>query len=220
MTLLKQDYIMLIFNCAKYRFKALRQKETWLLGLPSYLIYYHVIGSSLINKDYEFDEVNRVLRVNTSDDYNSLPKKVYAAYKAISETFEFKYIFKTDDDQMLINSRVFDMILGLIVKQNAINKIVHYGGHIVNIKIPHISKYYLIHSELPTGLIMQKTKYCSGRFYLLSYAAITYLLRKKEEIYTEYFEDYAIGYNLNDAFKENMLKINTNFFFIDMPDVL
>ena len=220
MTLLKQDYIMLILNCAKYRFKALRQKETWLLGLPSYLIYYHVLGSSLINKDYEFDDVNRVLRVNTADDYNSLPKKVYAAYKAISETYEFKYIFKTDDDQMLNNSHVFDMVLGLIAKEKSLNNFVHYGGNIVDIKIPHISEYYLIHSELPTNLIIQKTKYCSGRFYLLSYDAITYLLRKKEEICKEYFEDYAIGYNLNDAFKANMLQINTNIFFIDMPDVL
>ena len=220
MTLLKQDYIMLIFNCEKYRFKALKQKETWLQSLPSYLIYYHVIGSPLINKDYDFDEANRVLRVNTEDDYNSLPKKVYAAYKAINETYEFKYIFKTDDDQMLNNARVFDMILGLIAKEKSLNNFVHYGGNIVDIKIPYISKYNLIHSELPTSLIMQKTKYCSGRFYLLSFVAITYLLRKKEEICKEYFEDYAIGYNLNDAFKANMLQINTNIFFIDMPDVL
>jgi hypothetical protein len=41
--MIKQDFILLIFNCEKYRYKALMQKETWLQELPVNIIYYHVL---------------------------------------------------------------------------------------------------------------------------------------------------------------------------------
>jgi hypothetical protein len=222
-----QNFILLIFNCEKYRHKALKQKDTWLKKIPDYLAYYHVLSiipnkndddtTNNNNDDYIFDHDNHILRVNTPDDYNSLPKKVYAAYNAINATFSYKYIFKTDDDQMVTNMQIFDLIVRMIAKENALNRTVHYGGYLVDIQIPHISKYCLIHEELPTNLLMKATKYCSGRFYLLSSQAITYLLGKKEEICSEYFEDYAVGYHLDAVkFKAHILRINTNQFFVDM----
>jgi hypothetical protein len=217
--LIKQEYILLIFNCEKYRHKALKQKETWIKSLPSYLKYYHVLSKSINEneasdtKDHLFDNENNVLRVNAPDDYNSLPKKVFAAYKAIHETYNYKYIFKTDDDQMLNNQKFFDMVIGLINR----NKMVHYGGHIVSVPRPYVSKYWMVHSELPTDVVVQASDYCSGRFYLLSSEAVTYLLTKKEEICKEYFEDYAIGYNLDAGlFKSPILRINSEQFFSDI----
>jgi hypothetical protein len=216
--LIQQDYILLIFNCEKYRYKAQKQKDTWLQGIPSYLKYYHVLslykGDGLsVAADHTFDNENNVLRVNAPDDYNSLPKKVFAAYKAIHETFSYKYIFKTDDDQMLNNPKFFDMVIGLINRNGS----VHYGGHIVTVPRPYISKYWMVHSELPTDVVVQASEYCSGRFYLLSANAITYLLTKKEEICKEYFEDYAIGYHLDAGlFKTPILRINSEQFFSDI----
>ena len=52
-----------------------------------------------------------ISRVNTKDDYISLPSKVIAAFGAIRQTFKFKYVFKTDDDQDLINEKFFDTIV-------------------------------------------------------------------------------------------------------------
>lgn len=218
--LITQDYILLIFNCEKYRYKAQKQKETWLKELPCHLKYYHVLSNcksddqeQISETDYLFDNETNVLRVNAPDDYNSLPKKVFAAYKAIHETFSYKYIFKTDDDQMLNNLRFFDMVIGLINR----NGPVHYGGHIVSVPRPYVSKYWMVHSELPTDVVVQASDYCSGRFYLLSTQAVTYLLTKKEEICKEYFEDYAIGYNLDAAlFKTPILRINSDQFFSDI----
>mgnify|MGYP000972369519 CR=1 FL=1 len=226
--LVEQNYILLIFNCEKYRYKAQKQKETWLKELPSYLKYYHVLSlpasdrksltksltkSDSASGDYVFDDETHTLRVNAPDDYNSLPKKVFAAYKAIHETFSYKYIFKTDDDQMLNNPKFFDMIIGLI---NRIGSI-HYGGHIVSVPRPQVSKYWMIHPELPTNLVLKATQYCNGRFYLLSAGAIAYLLTKKKEIYREFFEDYAIGYHLDARqFKTPILRINSDQFFSDI----
>ena len=209
--MIKQDYILLIMNCKKYIKKAQHQKNTWLKNIPSYLKYYHVIGDKSLTTEYKFDEENLVLWVKTADDYNSLPKKVIASYKAINEVFEYKYIFKTDDDQMLQNDKFFDVLVGIISQPCKI----HYGGFIVDIKQPQLSKYHMIHQELPENIPLYTTKYCNGRFYFLSYHAIKYLLTKKENIENEYFEDYAIGYNLDKGLKENMLSMNTNNYFKD-----
>jgi len=211
--MIEQDYIMLIMNCKKYAKKAEFQKLTWLPGVPGYLRFYHVIGDLSLDCAFKFDDTERILYVKIADDYNSLPKKVIAAYEAVYETFQFKYLFKTDDDQILINPRFFDTLIGLI--SNKVPK-THYGGYIVDVKQPYLSEYHRIHPELPKQLPLLVTKYCSGRFYFLSKPAISNLLGKKELIGKEFLEDYAIGYNLDDIYKREMLSLATNKFFTDI----
>jgi hypothetical protein len=211
--MIDQEFIMLIMNCKKYIKKALFQKMTWLKQIPTYLKYYHVIGDESLDTDFKFDNDNNILWVKVADDYNSLPKKVIGAYSAVSQTFNFKYLFKTDDDQILVNNKFFDMICGLInVKQPT----PHYGGYIVDVKQPYLSEYHRIHPELPKRLPLYVTKYCSGRFYFLSSEAIAYLILKREFIEKEYLEDYAIGFHLSPKFKQYMLSITTNKYFTDI----
>jgi hypothetical protein len=229
--MIKQDFILLIFNCEKYRYKALKQKDTWLQQLPPNIIYYHVLGQEQspdlkqekgqspdlkqdLKQDYIIDEQERVLYVNVADDYNSLPKKVIAAYKAINSIYDFKYIFKTDDDQNVKNTRFFNILM-IILKTNANANKSHYGGHIVDIKRPEVSTYYRIHPELPKNLILNTTRYCSGRFYFLSWEAVQKLLERENDIQNEYFEDYAIGYYLPPHLKNNMLQLDTDKHFND-----
>jgi hypothetical protein len=211
--MIDQEFIMLIMNCKKYAKKALFQKMTWLKLIPPYLKYYHVIGDENLETDYKFDNENNLLWVKVADDYNSLPKKVIAAYSAVQHVFNFKYLFKTDDDQILVNNRFFDMLCGLI---NAKKPVPHYGGYIVDVKQPYLSEYHRIHPELPKRLPLYVTKYCSGRFYFLSSEAILYLLSKRENIESEYLEDYAIGFNLSPKFKLDMLSMATNKYFTDI----
>ena len=211
--MIKREFIMLIMNCKKYASKALYQKKTWLPLIPSYLIYFHVIGNENLGSEYKFEQETKILWVKTPDDYNSLPKKVIAAYKAIHETYSFQYLFKTDDDQILVKTSFFDIIMKLISTKQPKT---HYGGYIIDVKRPYISKYNLIHNELPNNIKVMKTKYCSGRFYFLSCEAIADLIYKREKIEKEFLEDYAIGYYLNSFFKENMLFITTNNFFTDI----
>jgi hypothetical protein len=216
--MIKQEFIMLIMNCKKYIKKAVFQKRTWLKNIPDFLMYYHVIGEPDLDTNYKFDNTNRILWIKVEDDYNSLPKKVIRAYSAINETFDFKYIFKTDDDQMLVNSNFLNILKNLITSEN--NK-VHYGGYVVDVKQNHLSQYHNIHPELPPNLPILKTKYCNGRFYFLSKLAIRHLLPKTQYIEGEYFEDYAIGLYLNSHFKTNILAISTNNFFRDIePQML
>lgn len=211
--MIEQDYLLLIMNCKKYQHKASIQKNTWIKDLPCFLKYYHVLGDENLEHDFLFDNSNNILIVKTPDDYNSLPKKVIASYDAILKTHKFKYIFKTDDDQIVPNIRVFDMIIRMIEIQ--IEK-THYGGHIINVENNYLSQYYKIHPELPKYLPVFKTKYCSGRFYFLSCEAAIDLVSKREKIDLEYLEDYAIGFNLNEKFKNNILSLQTNKFFFDI----
>lgn len=211
--MLNQEFILLIMNCKKYTKKAELQKTTWLLSIPSYLKYYHVIGDENLDSEYMFDNETNTLWVNTPDDYNSLPKKVISSYNAVFNTFQFKYIFKTDDDQMLVKLNFFDTLYNLL---NSAKPAPHYGGYIVDVKQPYLSQYNKIHPELPSNLPLYVTKYCSGRFYFLSKSAISNLINKRENIIKEYLEDYAIGFNLDNHFKEHILNLKTNTIFIDI----
>ena len=196
-----QDYIMLIMNCKKYVKKAEFQKKTWLPLIPSYLKYYHVLGDENLDSDFIFDHDNKTLYVKTKDDYNSLPKKVIASYNAVYKTFNFKYLFKTDDDQILCKPKFFDMLCGLIQAKKPTPE---YGGFVVDVSQPYLSQYYKIHPELPKQLPLYVTKYCSGRFYFLSRDAVEYLISKKEEIGREYLEDYAVGFHLHPHYKSGI----------------
>jgi hypothetical protein len=211
--MINQDFVLLIMNCKKYQKKAEFQKRTWLKQIPQGLKYYHVIGDETLEEDYKFDNENNTLCIKVADDYNSLPKKVIRAYEAIYNTFQFQYIFKTDDDQVLVNPTFFDTIKKLI--ESMIPK-THYGGYIVDVKHPYLSQYSKIHPELPTHLPLLVTKYCSGRFYFLSKSVVSNLINKREMIEKEYLEDYAIGYHMEEQFKTNILKILTNKFFTDI----
>ena len=213
--MIDQDFIMLIMNCQKYKKKALYQKMTWLKQIPQHLKYYHVIGDESLDTEFRFDNENQILYLKVADDYNSLPKKVIASYFAVSKTFNFKYLFKTDDDQMLENHKFFDMLTGLI---QAKQPTPHYGGYIVDVKQPYLSEYHRIHPELPPKIPLYITKYCSGRFYFLSSEAIQDLISKKDRIEREYLEDYAIGFNLNLKYKQDILLIATNKYFTDLEE--
>jgi hypothetical protein len=212
MGLINEDYILLILNCEKYKYKALKQKQSWLLNF-TLMPYFHVIGNPNLPTEYKIDEQEKILYVNTPDDYISLPKKVIAAYKAISKEYFFKYIFKTDDDQLLCKN-TFLQTLSILLN----NKIpmVHYGGYIVNVDKPYLSQYHSIHTDLPKHLPILCTKYCSGRFYLLSNEAVKDLICKTSFIEKEYLEDYAIGYHLDKSFKQSILHIQTNKYFTDL----
>ena len=204
----RQDFVLLIMNCEKYRDKAQKQKDGWLKSLPPNLPYFHVIGNPTMKSNYKFEK--EVLYVKTPDDYCALPQKVIAAYYAIHTEYEYKYIFKTDDDQFLTNPSFFEALMRHL--NNTPN--IHYGGKIVTIQENHISKYWEFHSELPQNIVMKRTQYCNGRFYILSCNAVRSLLTHKPKFKKEYFEDYAIGLYLLDSYKYPIFEI-ANDVFVD-----
>ena len=203
----KQDIIILIINCEKYRYKAEIQRKGWLQTIPPEIIYFHVIGNEKLKSDFIFDHENRILYVKTKDDYNSLSHKVISAFEAVHKTYEYIHIFKIDDDQTLAEPHFFNLLLDYLK-----TSITHYGGQIAHVKEDELSLQYLFHPEVPNNIILKKGKYCGGRFYILSNISVADLLPKKEFIIKEYFEDYAIGYYLSQELKQNILPIPSYIF--------
>ena len=210
--MINQKYILLILNCKKYRNKALKQKEGWLSKLNPEIKYFHVIGDydKCNNKNYLFDYDESILYTATKDDYLSLPHKVIMALNAINETYNYKFIFKTDDDQELIKNIFFDSMIKILDGAD-----VHYGGRILSVP-DHYSTYYTVHSELPENLLLKKTTYCNGRFYFLSKPAVESLLTQRKQIKKHIIEDHAIGYYLDDQYKKKIMNIMSDNVFIDM----
>jgi len=207
--MIEKDFVLLILNCKAYKHKAEKQRKTWLKTLPSNIDYYHVVGDLNMNKPYLFNKDEKILYLKCKDDYNSLPKKVILSFEAIKKEYNFKYIFKTDDDQELIKPNFFTSFTKLLT----INPY-HYGGF--SLEVPtHISTYFMVHDCLPRNLLLEKTKYCNGRFYFLSNSAINDVLNKKNIIEKAFIEDHAIGLNLSSKFKENMLHFDTKKVFKD-----
>jgi len=214
--MIDQKYILLILNCYKYKYKAKIQSETWLKKLDNNVIYFHVIGDIKKCKDnnYFFDFNNKILYTKTKDDYLSLPDKVITAIEAINCTYNYDYIFKTDDDQKLVMDDFFTKMIKTLssssIKYN-------YGGRLLRVN-DFYSTYYTIHSELPKNLLLKKTNYCSGRFYFLSKAAVMNLLEKSELIKQHIIEDHAIGYYLDDDLKKNTFYLLSDKFFHDIKN--
>lgn len=221
--MIDQKYILLILNCYKYKYKADRQIETWLKKLDNNdnnennIIYFHVIGDvekckvNNDNADYFFDFHNKILYTKTKDDYLSLPHKVITALEAVNRTYNYDYVFKTDDDQELVDDEFFNKMMTTLSTKNY-----NYGGRLLNVN-DHYSTYYTVHSELPKKLLLRRTSYCSGRFYFLSKAAVINLLDKKEHIKEHVIEDHAIGYYMDENLKKNALHFLSDHFFRDIP---
>lgn len=210
----KSDIVLLIMNCYNYIDKAEKQRNTWLKSLPINITYFHVIGDKIKcgEQQFVFDNKNNILFVASEDDYNSLPHKVIESFGAINKTYEYKYILKTDDDQMLIKPNFFFEFQKLILSSNSNY---HYGGTPVSVK-DHISMYHLIHDCLPKDLLLKQTVYCNGRFYFLSKEANQNILKSKHLIKEHFIEDHSIGLYLDDVYKGgNMLCFDSKKIFCD-----
>jgi len=199
--------ILLILTCKKYTYKVELQRKTWIPLLPAHIQYFYVIGDKEKCKnghnacsDYIIDEETHTLYTNTLDDYLSLPHKVITAMQAIHNTMEYDYIYKTDDDQIILDMRFLTDLESKLASH-------HYGGNRISVE-DHISAYHEVHPELPHDLFLEKNTYCTGRFYFLSRYAITYLLQYKTAIATKTFEDHTMGLYLSDAIKDTVLLLN------------
>lgn len=214
--MIKQDIVWLILNCQKYVKKAQFQKRTWLATLSPAFLYFHVLGDPALDAPYRFDVDSHTLWVKVEDDYNSLPKKSIRAFRAVRETYDVHYLFKTDDDQILVRPQFPLLVKTMLDEKKKQGRPSHYGGGVVEVSQPYLSQYFRIHPELPQHLPILRTTYCTGRFYFLSAPALACVLAKQPLIEAEYLEDYAIGYHLDDRFKTNLFALKTTLAFTDI----
>ena len=219
--MIKVDFVFIILNCKKYAYKKEIQKKEWLHKLPDNIVYFHVIGDKELcgEKDYILDNSNKILYVNTKDDYVSLPDKVITAIEAINKNYIYKHLLKTDDDQIMINEAYF---LEVISQLNDPSHKYNYGGKICVIARDVISNYCMYHASigidngLPKDILLKKTNYCNGRFYTLSYQVTNELIKQKNEIRKHIIEDHCIGLHIPQKYKNEIFVIRNDEIFIDV----
>ena len=54
--MISQDFILLILNCKKYRYKADLQKKLWVNNLPYFIKHFYIVGDENLNDEYLFIE--------------------------------------------------------------------------------------------------------------------------------------------------------------------
>ena len=217
----ENDYILMVASCKKYlKERRIGQIEQFLKNpkIMQGIRYFHLEGDS--NKfiktpelKYIIDEKNNIIYTNTKDDYLSLPHKIICGMKAIYENYNFKYIFKTDDDQRLLIDNIF-----YILDKQLKEKKPDYFGKIMNFakreerwelhKDENYPKGYYVGDGLPMG---------NGRFYGLSYRNVKDLVRNKyDEIKKEMVEDCAIAKYQKIEYRTNNMYVFNNEIFNDI----
>jgi hypothetical protein len=206
--MISQDFILLILNCKSYKDRAILQRKLWVNNLPYEIKHFYVIGDETLIDDHMF--MDDVLYVKCKDDYISLPVKIISAIRAINTKYDYKYIFKTDDDQMLVNKSFFTELCKDLDKE-----CYDYGGFIVDVK-DHYTEYKS--NQINKKIYLNACSYANGRFYLLSKKSCVYLSSIYYKFYDYIYEDYSIGYELglgNPNLKVKKLEVQ----FDDFMDV-
>ena len=199
-------FCLLILNCTKFEYKRQQQLNTWLKN-PAISLWFHVRGNEEQTEEYIFDLTERILTVKTPDDYLSLPKKIYTAFKAIRETYpDITHILKTDDDM--------DCNRSALVSQLDLYLQYDYGGFII--KVPwHMSTYHYMYVPNSKPEPVEATDYATGRFYFVSARAVDHILLYKDLFWTRVFEDNIVGAALKNLPDKRVLRIANKTIFYE-----
>jgi hypothetical protein len=193
------NIVLLILNCKKYDYKRQTQIKDWIQKIQI-RNWFHIQGDLDLEDDYHINMEEHLITIKISDDYISLPKKVYLAFEIILNRFpETTYILKTDDD-MNCNIEYFDRVLYLI-------KDYDYGGFLINIEKDDMSNYHFKRCDDRNLRINRKSLMANGRFYFLSRKSINYLLENKDIFYNSTYEDNTVGYVLSNKYDITILSL-------------
>lgn len=141
---------------------------------------------------------NNTLYIDIEDYYENLSKKIYEGINYIYKNTDYNYIYKVDDD-------FFDMTVNLT------NDIYcdYYGNYIIN----NLNRNY--HFGKCHDKDLNKLKYegsfisnyaAGGYGYVISRESMFYIVNNKEYIYSEIYEDKAIG----DVLSKNNIRLTCN----------
>jgi hypothetical protein len=220
----KDDYILVILSCKKYRdvrrkgqIKQFLNDNSILKGMR----WFHVEGNEALfkhkkykGKDYIVNEKYNIIYTNTGDDYLTLAHKTIMAFKAIYENYSFKYLIKTDDDQRLIYPKLFDMMHEKFVQLKP-----DYVGRIFNMQRKLETYQPRVHKVdgFPEGYIVgDGLPFTNGRLYALSHRNTKDLVENKfEQIKSELSEDWAIAKYQEKEYRTNIFSFETMHVFMD-----
>lgn len=182
----KYKIIICILTCNKNINRLEVIKKYWVNELYKYDIeFYFIISSKNIDDTY-ID--GNILYVKLDETYENLPKKMFCAYEYLYNNKTFEYIYKIDDDCVLnidnmlsFNYQNYDYI-GHDAGHDGFNRTWHYNKcDNPSLNITPYNKPYL-------------GQWCAGGCgYYLSKKSVSIIVKNKNFIFDELYEDKAFG---------------------------
>lgn len=219
--------VLLITACNQYRSRTDNQinnlkSSTIPSGIDLRPVFVFGKGSDTSNIPYE------TLEVDSDEKYNRLYKKLFAAYKAINEKYDYDFICKIDDDTKLNLSALNTEWL------NGMDYVGRMFPGDSEFSITFDLGFYNIHktvSLVPALFNSVPFKFATGDAYFLSKKAINHILNSEDIVNSiedpRVCEDRLYGYILHDKdvvvndiglmnkeIEENILQITKDYFSI------
>ena len=181
------EFVILITSCQKYIDKYSEKRKQYIEECKKYPIAcYYFIGNPNLTKEYEIDEENKIITVNTPDDYLNLPNKVYNIIKVINSLFPNIYgLFKTDDNVELNIDNLYNKMKELYTNN-------YWGVETNTTELLFSVSYHLIlhhQNNIPNELSLLKKypisvnyniRYCGGKGYYLNNNSINIVINNPQ----------------------------------------
>jgi GR25 family glycosyltransferase involved in LPS biosynthesis len=175
-----------ILSCEKNKHKRDNQDLS-----KSIFQYKYFIGNPELN---EAKVDGDIVYLPCGDGYEHLSDKTKNMTKWILDNVPpVDYIFKTDDDIIIDFEKLSTLFTDICLRGY------HYCGRKVDTEA-HISTYHFgkcLDKSVETPIKMNKASYCAGGGYFLSKYAANTLINTMDR-YKNVFEDYSVGYTLNN----------------------
>ncbi len=104
------EIFIVVESCASYADRRKACRATWCRHVKAPIKYFFFIGNNdpLGCTSIKEDEPDTVI-LPCKDDYMSLPKKTFSCFKYALENYDFKYLFKCDDDTFVVPERLLHL---------------------------------------------------------------------------------------------------------------
>lgn len=104
----KCDILVIVQSCAKNKVKRDACSRTWLKHIPKGVEYFFVVGDP--KQKAAAKKVKNVVTCKCDDSYGGLCSKTIAMFQYAVGHYDFKYLFKCDDDTYVVLDRLVKLL--------------------------------------------------------------------------------------------------------------
>ena len=101
------DFIFLIVSNSD-------ESKGWYNNIPDNTLYIRVVGDESISESYQFNNAKCTLYMKMENSINVLQDNLLSVIEAVNQRFDYKYIFKLNYNETLVNAKSFGNLLNVL----------------------------------------------------------------------------------------------------------
>ena len=105
------DFIFLIISNSD-------DSKGWYNNIPDNTLYIRVVGDESISESYQFNNAKCTLYMKMENSINVLQDNILSIIEAVNQRFDYKYIFKLNYNETMINPKSFGNLLNALNQNN------------------------------------------------------------------------------------------------------